>query len=377
MTRAAVLALEGALHPATAALALDGKVFEGPAPGDADGVRADLARAARELLARCGVAPAALTGLAVGIGPGSTTGLRVALGLAQGLADGGPPLPVAFSDSPRLLAAGAGLALPAWVAIPWGRWRVMLARAREEGVRPGEAELLPLEALPARREFAGHAVAVPRGAPPLPFAEGVRTVEATAPAAVVLARLAAAGALPLADRVPGPGYLLPPDAVLPAGRPAAALAAAIVSLSPGDLDRLHTVERECFREPWSRGMLADELRGGPGRVALGVAAGDCALDAVALAFLAVGTLEIRSVAVRPRARGRGLGRALVRELLARARAAGAGRADLEVRAGNAAAIALYASEGFVPVGRRRRYYGDGEDALLMSLVLGRNAGAAD
>jgi len=59
-------------------------------------------------------------------------------------------------------------------------------------------------------------------------------------------------------------------------------------------------------------------------------------------------------------------------LLERARAARAERADLEVRAGNAAAIALYASEGFVPVGRRRRYYGNGEDALLMSLVLGRS-----
>ncbi|MBP1612417.1 MAG: ribosomal-protein-alanine N-acetyltransferase [Acidobacteria bacterium] len=369
--RGAVLALEGALHPAGVALVLDGQVLEAP-PFDAGrGVRPDLVGAARDLLSRHGLAAAELAGLAVGIGPGSTTGLRVALGLAQGLADAGQPLTVAFADSPRLLAEAAGLPLPAWVAIPWGRWRVMVARAREDGARPGEATLLPLAELPARTGLAGQAVAIPRGAPDLPWADGVRAVEAAADAAVALARLAAAGRLPIADRVPGPNYLLPPDAVLPTGRLASGLADAIVPLAPPDLDRLLAVERECFAEPWSRALLDDELRGGPGHVALGVAGADGSLDAAALARLAVGTLEIQSVAVRPRARGRGLGRALVRALLERARAARAERADLEVRAGNAAAIALYASEGFVPVGRRRRYYGDGEDALLMSLILGR------
>ena len=370
--RGAVLALEGALHPAGAALVVDGRVLDAPSLDAGLGTRPDLARAARDLLVRHRVAAAELAGLAVGIGPGSTTGLRVALGLAQGLADGGPPLPVAFADSPRLLAEAAGLPLPAWVAIPWGRWRVLLARAREEGARPEEAMLLPLSELPARTDLAGLQVAVPHGAPNLPFADAVRAVEAAAEPVLALARLAAAERLPVAERVPEPSYLLPPDAVLPARALASRLVRATIELVPGDLDRLLEVERECFAEPWSRAMLEGELRGGPGHVALGIAGADGALDGAALARLAVGTLEIQSIAVRPRARGRGLGRALVRALLERARAARAERADLEVRAGNAAAIALYASEGFVPVGRRRRYYGNGEDALLMSLVLGRN-----
>jgi ribosomal-protein-alanine N-acetyltransferase len=45
---------------------------------------------------------------------------------------------------------------------------------------------------------------------------------------------------------------------------------------------------------------------------------------------------------------------------------------LEVRAGNAPAIALYEGEGFVRVGVRRGYYpaaGGREDALLLRLEL--------
>lgn len=42
---------------------------------------------------------------------------------------------------------------------------------------------------------------------------------------------------------------------------------------------------------------------------------------------------------------------------------------LEVRASNEAALRLYDSLGFQRVGLRRRYYADGEDALLMTLLL--------
>jgi ribosomal-protein-alanine N-acetyltransferase len=38
---------------------------------------------------------------------------------------------------------------------------------------------------------------------------------------------------------------------------------------------------------------------------------------------------------------------------------------LEVRAGNEPALALYARHGFTPLSRRRRYYPDGEDALIL------------
>jgi ribosomal-protein-alanine N-acetyltransferase len=84
-----------------------------------------------------------------------------------------------------------------------------------------------------------------------------------------------------------------------------------------------------------------------------------------LARMAADEAEILTVAVAPDARRRGHGAALLRGAMAVARARGAGAMFLEAAAGNAPALALYAREGFVEAGRRRRYYSDGADALVL------------
>ena len=61
----------------------------------------------------------------------------------------------------------------------------------------------------------------------------------------------------------------------------------------------------------------------------------------------------------------GIGRALLAEGLARLRALGVVTLFLEVAVENEAAIALYAGFGFVESGRRRAYYENGGDALMM------------
>ena len=48
---------------------------------------------------------------------------------------------------------------------------------------------------------------------------------------------------------------------------------------------------------------------------------------------------------------------------------GADRMLLEVGAGNAAALGLYAAAGFVEIDRRPRYYRDGADAVVLRLPL--------
>ena len=86
-------------------------------------------------------------------------------------------------------------------------------------------------------------------------------------------------------------------------------------------------------------------------------------------WLGVDEAHISAVAVAGEARRRGHGRRLVRALVALAGSLGAEAVTLEVRASNEAARALYRGCGFEEVGERRRYYPDGEDAVIMTLAL--------
>lgn len=93
-----------------------------------------------------------------------------------------------------------------------------------------------------------------------------------------------------------------------------------------------------------------------------------------LARVAADEAEILTLAVDPDARRGGIGRALLEAAEAGAVARGARRMFLEVAPGNLAARALYAAAGYAEAGRRKRYYPDGSDALVLSRRLSR-AGA--
>ncbi|HKO97101.1 MAG TPA: ribosomal protein S18-alanine N-acetyltransferase [Pyrinomonadaceae bacterium] len=89
-----------------------------------------------------------------------------------------------------------------------------------------------------------------------------------------------------------------------------------------------------------------------------------------VARLAAGELHINNFAVRENYRGQGVGSALLNRILDEGTRRGAASAFLELRAGNAAALALYEKCGFQVTARRKRYYSDPpEDALVMSAIL--------
>ncbi|PZU97612.1 MAG: ribosomal-protein-alanine N-acetyltransferase [Leptolyngbya sp.] len=75
--------------------------------------------------------------------------------------------------------------------------------------------------------------------------------------------------------------------------------------------------------------------------------------------------HITVLAIDPRYQRRGLGKWLLVNLLTDANERALTRATLEVRPSNSRALALYESLGFETLGRRRRYYADGEDALIL------------
>jgi [ribosomal protein S18]-alanine N-acetyltransferase len=84
-----------------------------------------------------------------------------------------------------------------------------------------------------------------------------------------------------------------------------------------------------------------------------------------LARVTVDEAEVLTLGVLPEARRQGVACALLGEAEAIARSRGAIGLFLEVAPGNTAARALYARAGFIEIARRRRYYADGSDALVM------------
>lgn len=155
-----------------------------------------------------------------------------------------------------------------------------------------------------------------------------------------------------------------------AERSAEAVAPEVVldDLRVEDAERCAALERVLFPgdDPWSAQAFRDAVAHGHFYRAARV---DGRLVGYAgLAFVAgppSAEAEVHTIGVDPAHRGRGTGRALLRELLT---AADAGRATvfLEVRTDNDVARALYESEGFRVVGLRRRYYRpSGADAHTM------------
>jgi [ribosomal protein S18]-alanine N-acetyltransferase len=131
--------------------------------------------------------------------------------------------------------------------------------------------------------------------------------------------------------------------------------------STAPLAALHAA---CFNRAWDAGTLSDMLAS-PGTFAF------ANVDGFVMARMAADEAEILTLAVRPAARGRGLGRALLQAAINKARDLGAVTMFLEVGADNPHALALYAGLGFAKVGARKAYY-DGRDAAVLRLSLASN-----
>ena len=87
--------------------------------------------------------------------------------------------------------------------------------------------------------------------------------------------------------------------------------------------------------------------------------------------------EILTIGVMPNVRRQGIALALLEEAMGRASALGVHTLFLEVGVHNRAARTLYERAGFAEVGRRRRYYANGEDALILRVTINptaKNAG---
>jgi len=132
-----------------------------------------------------------------------------------------------------------------------------------------------------------------------------------------------------------------------------------------DLAQVCAIENASFSDPYSR-LFFEWLRFNTGegfKVAI--------KEGRIVGYVIVGVTHaakghLASIATDPRFRRTGIGTLLMDSVLAYLSERHVGVVSLEVRPSNAPAVAFYRKFSFVESGRKRRYYPDGEDALVMT-----------
>jgi ribosomal-protein-alanine N-acetyltransferase len=136
-----------------------------------------------------------------------------------------------------------------------------------------------------------------------------------------------------------------------------------------DIDTIETLEREIFAaDAWSSAQIADDIDA-PLRPVV-VAEVDGAVVAYATIALAGDIADLLRIAVADGFRRTGLASALLDEVELLGAQGGADRMALEVASANTDAQAFYRARGYVEIARRRAYYADGDDALVLVRALG-------
>ena len=140
-----------------------------------------------------------------------------------------------------------------------------------------------------------------------------------------------------------------------------------------DLPEVVSMEREIYRhDAWSVGQFKEELASVPKNrfylVALDETAHVIGYGGVYAPSEGLDS-EVLTLTVKSDFRRRGIGRSLLRELIAWARERNSPSIFLEVREGNEEASPLYESEGFLPISHRNNYYASGIRAVVMKKEL--------
>ena len=136
-------------------------------------------------------------------------------------------------------------------------------------------------------------------------------------------------------------------------------------MTAAHLDEVAAIENDCFSHPWSRRGLESELQNETSRFLVAVE------DGKVIGYIGMSAVidegYLFNAAVDSHYRKKGVGSALVRELVTWCQKHDFAFLTLEVRESNAPAIALYSRFGFVRVGERKNYYSKPvENALLMT-----------
>lgn len=136
--------------------------------------------------------------------------------------------------------------------------------------------------------------------------------------------------------------------------------------SEDDIEKVAQIEKISIIPPWSQEAFRAEL--GKKTSHFWVMTDD-ETDEIVSAYVVFSfpaeQAHIQTVAVAPKYRGSGIGKRLLRQVIAYVMRNGGESIVLEVRKGNSVAVQLYQSLGFMVIHTISKFYPDGEDAYSM------------
>ncbi len=140
----------------------------------------------------------------------------------------------------------------------------------------------------------------------------------------------------------------------------------VCDVTAAHIPQIEALERQCFSMPWTAELLQSQMKGSQHEFIAAVSPEGNVLGYVGMMYV-LDEGYISNVAVSPEHRRQGIADKLIDRLCKICEGLSLSFVTLEVRAGNAPAIALYEKHGFRRVGLRKNYYErPKEDALLMT-----------
>ena len=131
-----------------------------------------------------------------------------------------------------------------------------------------------------------------------------------------------------------------------------------------DIDVVDPLEQELFPlDPWSIDQWWRELAQLHNHYFVVESAGElCGYAGLSISGI---DADIQTIAIADSFQGKGIGRKLLNQLVARSRELGVTYIFLEVRSDNTSALSMYSSFGFAEISKRAKYYPDGTDAVIL------------
>lgn len=136
----------------------------------------------------------------------------------------------------------------------------------------------------------------------------------------------------------------------------------IVKLSRESVDKIYNLYKDDFKDGWTKEMLASAFETGRFNV-YGAEVEKCLVGIISFS-VTIDTADLEDVFVLPSFRRKKIADDLFNAMEENLSALNVQKLFLEVRKSNLPAISFYQKKGMKKISERKKYYSDGEDAIV-------------